>query len=627
MENENKILKEALRYCDMGFSIIPIGENKRPLIAEWKPYQEMRATKEQIEKWFEQFPQANIGIITGKVSNIVVIDVDDKGADTSGLIPTAIAQTGRGFHYYYLHPGFPVHCGILRTKIDIKGDGGYVIAPPSLHASGRHYEWVCHPDDVGLADLPQWVFENNKRAEQTSQKTSTENKIYEGQRNDAATRFAGKLLHGLFRGDWELGWSTMQKWNQEKCVPPLPENELRRTFDSIMGRETTKPFTNNKAYTRSSSISSDAVVVRLSDVQSEPISWLWQGRIALGKLTLIVGDPGLGKSLLTTTLAAIISKGYPFPVDNSQAPKGDVILLSAEDDAADTTKPRLEAAEADCERIHVLKAIQEINNEGERTQRMFSLKSDLTVLEKLLPSLPDCRLLIIDPISAYLDGTESHNNSDVRGLLAPLAALAAHYKIAIIAVSHLNKGYGGNALYRTMGSLAFVAAARAAYVVTKDEHNPQRRLFLPVKNNLSQDNTGLAYSVMTASNGAPLIAWEMEPVSITADEALTPVEPNEEHTATDEAVYFLRDILSKGAMKASDVQKEARQAGISDKSLRCGREKLGIKPRKSAFTGGWEWGLTEDAQTSQDAHPKTEGTLDEVGHLHNQDSMPFDDSW
>ena len=132
--------------------------------------------------------------------------------------------------------------------------------------------------------------------------------------------------------------------------------------------------------------STQAIVVRLSDIQSEPISWLWQGRIALGKLTLIVGDPGLGKSLLTATLAAIVSKGYSCPVDNKKAPMGDVVLLSAEDDAADTIKPRLEAAEADCARIHILKAVQEVDDAGKQTERMFSLKNDIAILEKLLPS-------------------------------------------------------------------------------------------------------------------------------------------------------------------------------------------------------------------------------------------------
>ncbi len=384
------------------------------------------------------------------------------------------------------------------------------------------------------------------------------------------------------------------------------ENFLEKQFNTI-----------EEEIRNETDFSPQAVVVRFADIQSEPISWLWQGRIARGKVTLIVGDPGLGKSLLTTTLAAIVSKGYLFPVDNSQAPIGDVVLLSAEDDAADTIKPRLEAAEADCERIRILKAVQ-VDDEGTQIQRMFSLKKDIAILEKLLSDLPECRLLIIDPISAYLDGTESHNNSDVRGLLAPLAALAARYKIAIVAVSHLNKGGSGNALYRAMGSLAFVAAARAAYVVTKDEQDSQRRLFLPAKNNLAQDTTGLAYTVLTASNEAPVIAWESEPVEMTADEALAVSKPDEERTATDDAVDLLNFFLSDGSMKASEIQKEARSAGISEKSLRRARERLGIKPKKSSFGGGWEWGLTEDAPRSQDAQSKEEGMLADSGHLRGE---------
>ncbi len=357
---------------------------------------------------------------------------------------------------------------------------------------------------------------------------------------------------------------------------------------------------------------SRAVVVRLDTVKSEPVQWLWQGRIALGKLTLITGDPGLGKSLITAYLAAVVSKGYEWAVDGTECPSGDVVMLSAEDDPADTTKPRLEAAEADCSRIHVLQAIKDTDSESNRMERMFSFKRDMAALEELLATLPECRLLIIDPISAYMDGTDSNNNSDVRSLFAPLAALATRHKIAVVCVSHLNKSSGSNAVYRSIGSVAFIAAARAAYVVTKDQQNPQRRLFLPSKNNLAQDTAGLAYSVITADNGAPVVAWEPQPVTTTADEALAPFEPNEDHTATSEATDFLRDLLSNNSMGARQVQQEARQAGISEKALRRARERLGIKPKKSAFTGGWVWGLGENAQ---DALSQKEGSLGVEGQL------------
>ena len=360
---------------------------------------------------------------------------------------------------------------------------------------------------------------------------------------------------------------------------------------------------------------SQAVTVCLADVKSEPIRWLWPGRIALGKLTLISGDPGLGKSLLTTTLAANISRGYLWPLTDTTAAIGDTLFLSAEDDAADTIKPRLEAIEADCRRIHIIQAVKNTDANGSSTEHMFSLRNDLPVLEKLLSAMFDCRLLVIDPISAYLDETESHNNSAVRGLLAPLAALASKYHVAIVLVSHLNKGNATKALYRSMGSLAFAAAARVAYLVTKDKDNPEKILFLPVKNNLAKDTTGLSYSVVTADNGSAIMAWGTESVIIPADLALAPPVIDGEPNATDEAVDFLRDLLSRGPKKAQDCEKEAKDAGISKKTLRRAREKLEIKPRRADFKNGWwEWALPKN-DDAHDAQSKNKGTFDAKGHL------------
>ncbi len=362
---------------------------------------------------------------------------------------------------------------------------------------------------------------------------------------------------------------------------------------------------------------SQAITVCMADVHPKPISWLWPGRIARGKLTLIAGDPGLGKSLVSITLAAAISKGYKWPLEDSSAPIGSVVFLSAEDDPGDTIRPRLDAAEADCTRIHVLHAVKDVDKDGKPIERMFSLQSDLKILEELLPSIPDCHLLVIDPISAYLDGTDSHSNSEVRGLLAPLAKFAADHNIAVVLVQHLNKSSGGSAMYRAMGSIAFIAAARAGYIVTKDQQNPERRLVMPVKNNLAKDTTGLAYSVVTAENGAPVLVWEKEPITMTADEALSPADSNEEKTNTDWAVEVLEVVLKDGPVPAAIIQKEAKQAGISPKALNRAKEKLGIKPKKADFKGGWVWSLPgyEDAPKDEDTLSGNEGTLDTEGHL------------
>jgi archaellum biogenesis ATPase FlaH len=443
MENENQILKAALRYCDMGFSIIPIGENKRPLLAEWKPYQEVCATKEQVEKWFEQFPQANIGIITGKVSNIVVIDVDDKDADISGLIPTAIAQTGRGFHYYYSHPGFPVHCGILRTKIDIKGDGGYVIAPPSLHASGRHYEWVCHPDDVGFADLPQWVFgENGKqKINQVENNPQTENKVYEGQRNDKATRFAGKLLHALPREDWELGWSLIQKWNQKRCVPPLPESELRRTFDSISGRE-------NKRQDGKGATEWEIKTMQLSELVKMDFpnpKWLVDRLIPHEAVTIISGTPASYKTFLTLDIALKVASGEKV-FGNFQATQSPVLIIDEENN------PRVLQ-----ERVKLLS--QNLNLPiFIASKNGFQLNDDNVQKIVDYAKSKNVQLIIFDSFICIHQADENVA-SEMRNVMKHLKEIASH-GIAVIVIHHHRKrgnAEKGNASQDMRGSSDILA--------------------------------------------------------------------------------------------------------------------------------------------------------------------------
>jgi len=360
---------------------------------------------------------------------------------------------------------------------------------------------------------------------------------------------------------------------------------------------------------------------RLSDVQPEPIRWLWPGRIAKGKPTVIAGDPGLGKSQITASMAAIATTGGLWPVDRTRAEPGNVVILSAEDDAADTIRPRLEAAGADVSRCFVIDSV--VDDERERH---FSLARDIGRLGEMANTIGDVAMVVIDPISAYLGGTDSHKNSDIRELLAPLGRLAAEQGAAFILVSHLNKSGGQNALSRVTGSLAFVAAARAAYIVSRDPDDDTRRLFLPAKNNIGPDSTGLAFHIESATVGeieTSRISWHPEPVDLSADDAVT---PSEDRSATDEAREFLEHLLRGGGMAAKDVKKEAREAGISDKALRRARERLGIRPTKSGFSGGWRWALPakmpEGAQSQDGA---SWGTLGTEGHLGDDTYTPGED--
>jgi hypothetical protein len=338
------------------------------------------------------------------------------------------------------------------------------------------------------------------------------------------------------------------------------------------------------------------VLVRMCDVKPEAVSWLWPGRIALGKLTLVAGDPGLGKSFLTLDITARLSSGTPWPDRRDEPnPVGGVVLLSAEDDVADTIRPRLDAAGADVARITAIQGVEFSEaGTGKRVRRSFNLEKDIPALEAAIQQTPDCRLVVVDPVTAYLGKTDSHRNADIRGLLAPLSELAGRYRVAMVAVTHLNKGGGSNALYRAMGSLAFVAAARAVWLVVRDEENPSRRLFLSAKNNIAPEGTGLAYSLepRVGDPGMAVVAWEAVPVTVTANEALTVDQsrhdkPTERDTATD----WLRELLASGPLPATEVKGEANSAGFAWATLRRAKERLGIRPRKSGFDAGWIWEL------------------------------------
>jgi hypothetical protein len=309
-------------------------------------------------------------------------------------------------------------------------------------------------------------------------------------------------------------------------------------------------------------------------------------------------------------------------VDRSQCGPGDVVFLSAEDDPADTLRPRLEAAGANLHRVHVMDAvILGYTGEGQQQNRAFSLQRDMEALSVKLAELGDVAAVVIDPITAYLGDVDSHRNAEVRALLAPLSELAAQHGTAIIGVSHLNKSAGTEALMRVTGSLAFVAAARAAYLVAQDPENPARRFFLPMKNNIGPDSAGLAFSIEGAtvqSAAGPLqtslVVWDSEPVTTTADEVMQTQAP-EHGSALREAEEWLRETLSEPT-PAAEISRMAADAGISRKTLRRASESLRIVKGKTGMKAGWVWSLPANLpKTPEDAPQNCVGTFEGVGHL------------
>ena len=335
-------------------------------------------------------------------------------------------------------------------------------------------------------------------------------------------------------------------------------------------------------------------LVRMSEVKSELVEWLWPGRIALGKLTLIAGDPGLGKSFLTLDIAARVSSASSWPDSpNNIIERGGVVLLNAEDGISDTIRPRLDCAGADASQIVAIESIHVVGNLGKLHTRGFDLSKDLAAIEEAIKAVDRCRLIVIDPITAYLGKADSHNNAEIRGLLAPLSDLAARHKVAVVAVTHLNKSGSGPAIYRAMGSLAFAAAARAAWAVTKDKSNDKRRLFIPIKNNIAPNTGGLAYQITSIGTTGANIVWEPDPVTLSADDALSTdrVEAGKP-TEQDDVETWLLSYLREVPMRVSDIKQDAKNAGYSDATLRRAKAGLGVISSKEGFDSAhWLWSL------------------------------------
>jgi putative DNA primase/helicase len=343
----------------------------------------------------------------------------------------------------------------------------------------------------------------------------------------------------------------------------------------------------------------DVEMLCMSDVVAKPVSWLWEGRIACGKITVVAGNPGLGKSQIMASLAAIVTTGRDWPDVENLVPSGNVIFLSAEDDPADTIKPRLIAAGADIPKCHVLSAIKTKGSEGKSGIRNFDLTKDIQRLEAVLERTGNVKLIIIDPISAYLGGTDSHNNADMRGILAPLSEMAARHDVAIILVTHFNKSKEQDMIGRVMGSIGLIAAARAGYAVVKDENKPEKRYFLPIKNNIGNDKDGFSFHIDTVSIETniqtSMISWHADLVD--ANHIFNP----EKATQKSGATAFLSDILSGGPKNANEIIAAGIEAGYSRSSLQRAAKKLNVVHDKLGMKTGWLWILPKISEDTEGA--------------------------
>jgi hypothetical protein len=322
------------------------------------------------------------------------------------------------------------------------------------------------------------------------------------------------------------------------------------------------------------------VVVTMSDVRPEAIRWLWPGRLAFGKLTILSGDPGLGKSFITLDLAARASAGHSWPDGARALDPLSVMVLSAEDGLGDTLRPRLDKLGANVARVHVMTGIKSgVRERGPQLADVASIEAAILATGS--------RLLIIDPVSSYLGAADSHKDSEVRGVLTPLVTMAERHQCAVLGVMHLTKDGGKAAIYRASGSVAFVAQARVGLMVTSDPGTPDRRVLAVSKINIEKVPSSLAY---TLTNGC--LEWDATPLAdfdLNHALAASSSSAGRDKTEQTDAEQVIQELLADESiwpLSAKDALGAGSANGINERTMQRAAGRLKITIKRMGFGPG-----------------------------------------
>lgn len=537
-------LDQALELHSMGLAPI-YQRGKQAFQPGWN---KERKSPDRLQSDFK--PGLNLAIVTGELSRsdkgcLIVIDCDIRSGDQQhkvgawqallalfGKIRPTTLTGGGGAHWWFWFPPdrLPKHNKLILAQgpaiqyggkeksawtIEALLSGHACTVPPSIHPSGKRYEWANGGPHV--EDAPASLIEAIEKTQPA---------------ND----------------------------------PPAAVSEY-----SEMGGDST---------------------VRLicgNDLTPEPIRWLWHGWLARGKLHVIAGAPGTGKTTLALALAASTTMGGRWP-DSTRAEAGNILIWSGEDDISDTLLPRLLAMGADRNRIYFIGDVL-----ADDKTRPFDPARDMQALSQEATRIGDVRLLIVDPVVNAVTG-DSHKNTEVRRSLQPLVDLAGRLDAAVLGVSHFSKNTAGrDPVERVTGSVAFGALPRVVFGTAKanDDDSQTRRLFVRAKSNIGPDGGGFNYALEQAEvPGFPgllasRVAWG-QPLDGTALELLAvaeSTEDSEERGALIEVADWLRDLLTEetGTMDKREIIRLARDNGFSERTIYRARDKLDVHVRTTGF--------------------------------------------
>lgn len=311
-----------------------------------------------------------------------------------------------------------------------------------------------------------------------------------------------------------------------------------------------------------------------SDIASQEVEWLWYPYIPYGRITIVQGDPGEGKTTFVLQIAALLSSGRALPVCDQAASPQNVIYQSAEDGIADTIKPRLIAAGADCTRIAFI------------DDKLNPLTLDDERIEHAIHKC-NARLLVLDPLQAFAGAnSDMHRANDMRPLLHRLAVIAERTRCAIVIVGHMNKATGAKGLYRSIGSIDITAAARSVLLIGRIKDNPSIRVLTHLKSNLALEGISVAFELL--SDGS--VRW-IGHYDISAEDLLSGSTLQNDSKLV-QARTLLIESLSKKPMPCVDVYALCKKYGIGERTVDSAKRLENIKSVK--MTDGWYWKLDEE---------------------------------
>jgi hypothetical protein len=647
----------ALALVNQGLRVFPCKPDKTPMVAAW----EQAASNSPFAVGLhptEALPAIPVGL-----HGLVVIDCDRKPSGPDGvaafhqlcaklgvdLSNSFVVETpSRGLHFYYrTETAYGNSRGTLPEGCDVRGVGGYVIAPGATLPDGRSYRHLAGswqtipalPDALAAhlkAKRSTVVSEPSARpvalAVTEREHAYAQNALADEIRKLSVMREGEGRNRALNEAAFSLG--TMAGWIDPAevfgalmsasaangYIAKDGEEAARRTIESGLsaGNGQPRPLLSEPgnvaaidvsqmihngiaAYKRNHASKRSVTVLQGSAIQAQPVPWIWDGYLPLGKLTLLAGAGGTGKSTIAFNLAATITTAGVWPDGSRCAIAGNVLIWSSEDDPADTIKPRLMAVDADDSRYGVISGI--VDEQG--VSCAFDAARDMEALREAVNRIGGISLLIIDPIVAAVTG-DMHKANDVRRSLQAIVDFAAECNCAVLGITHFAKGTAGkNSAERVIGSQAFAALARMVLVAAKEEES-NRRVFTRAKSNNSIDTGGFSYSIeeVTLHRGiiTTRVVWG-EALEGSSRSILAEVEGDATEDDTSklgQAKRFLIEALMNQAVGSRELMRNAREGyGISEKTLRRAGKELGIKPQHAPmFEGGWSWSLPLTIQRS-----------------------------